>query len=197
MQVMPSTASAIARRIGVAYSPARLNEPEYNMRLGTAVLQQMTNEQGGSYALTAASYNAGPGRAAQWVGACGDPRGGTTDPTDFIVDRGLDILLPGPFHSTAQHMNRHLAAISCAFRRRHDEGCRRPEARRLDTWLDAERPWTAALYRLALTLLPKRVPHVRRKPVKAVKRADAQPQSSTPSACANPMSAGSDVGPSA
>ena len=84
MQVMPSTASAIARRIGVGYSAARLNEPEYNMKLGTAVLQQMTNEQGGSYALTAASYNAGPGRAAQWVGACGDPRGGTTDPTDFI-----------------------------------------------------------------------------------------------------------------
>lgn len=84
MQVMPSTASAIARRIGVPYSPARLNDPEYNMKLGTAVLQQMTSDQGGSYALTAASYNAGPGRAAQWVSACGDPRGGSTDPTDFI-----------------------------------------------------------------------------------------------------------------
>jgi soluble lytic murein transglycosylase len=84
MQVMPSTASATARRVGIGYSASRLNEPEYNMRLGTAVLQQMLNDQGGSYVLTAASYNAGPGRAAQWVASCGDPRGAATDPADFI-----------------------------------------------------------------------------------------------------------------
>ena len=31
-----------------------------------------------------AAYNAGPGRPTQWVGFCGDPRGATTDPIDFI-----------------------------------------------------------------------------------------------------------------
>ena len=84
MQVMPSTGQAIARRIGVGYSAARLNEPDYNMTLGTAVLQEMLNDQGGSYVLTAAAYNAGPGRAAQWITTCGDPRGASTDPADFI-----------------------------------------------------------------------------------------------------------------
>ncbi len=84
MQVMPSTAQAIARHIGVSYSASRLNEPEYNMQLGTAVLQQMLDDEGGSYLLTAAAYNAGPGRAAQWITTCGDPRGASTDPADFI-----------------------------------------------------------------------------------------------------------------
>lgn len=84
MQVMPSTGQAIARRIGVSYSAARLNEPDYNMRLGTAILQSMMDGEGGSYVLTAAAYNAGPGRAAQWITSCGDPRGASTDPADFI-----------------------------------------------------------------------------------------------------------------
>ncbi len=84
MQVMPSTAQAIARHIGVGYSASRLNEPDYNMQLGTAILQQMLDDEGGSYVLTAAAYNAGPGRAAQWIAACGDPRGASTDPADFI-----------------------------------------------------------------------------------------------------------------
>jgi soluble lytic murein transglycosylase len=54
------------------------------MRLGTAILEQMLEDQGGSYLLTAAAYNDGPGRAAQWVASCGDPRGSQADPTDFI-----------------------------------------------------------------------------------------------------------------
>lgn len=84
MQLMPGTASAVARHIGVRYSAARLNEPDYNMLLGTAYLGEMLQEQGGSYVLTAAAYNAGPGRAAQWVASCGDPRASATDPADFI-----------------------------------------------------------------------------------------------------------------
>ena len=31
-----------------------------------------------------AAYNAGPGRPPQWVQFCGDPRGGSTDPIDFV-----------------------------------------------------------------------------------------------------------------
>jgi len=84
MQVMPSTAQAIARHMGIGYSATRLNDPEYNMQVGTAILQQMLEDEGGSYLLTAAAYNAGPGRAAQWITTCGDPRGALTDPADFI-----------------------------------------------------------------------------------------------------------------
>ena len=84
MQVMPATARSTAKRIGVAYEPGRMNDPDYNMRLGSAYLGQMINGFGGSYVLAAAAYNAGPGRPAAWVGFCGDPRSSNTDPLDFI-----------------------------------------------------------------------------------------------------------------
>lgn len=84
MQLMPSTAKILARRIGVSYSPAQLDEPEYNMRLGASFLGQLVSQFSGSYIMAAAGYNAGPGRPTQWTQFCGDPRGGSTDPVDFI-----------------------------------------------------------------------------------------------------------------
>jgi soluble lytic murein transglycosylase len=54
------------------------------MRLGAAYLGQLVTQFSGSYVMAAAGYNAGPGRPAQWATFCGDPRGGSTDPVDFI-----------------------------------------------------------------------------------------------------------------
>ncbi len=82
MQLMPRTAAGLARRLGLGYSPSRLDDPDYNMRLGAGYLDQLVNDFGGSYVLAAAAYNAGPARPPQWITACGDPR--TSDPTDFI-----------------------------------------------------------------------------------------------------------------
>lgn len=84
MQILPSTAQIVARRMGVGYSAAQLYEPEYNMRLGSSYLGQMVDRFSGSYIMAAAGYNAGPGRPAQWIGWCGDPRTGGQDPLDFI-----------------------------------------------------------------------------------------------------------------
>ena len=84
MQLMPSTAAILARRMGVSYSPGRLDEPDYNIRLGSTYLGQLVDELGGSYVLAAAAYNAGPGRAHQWMNDCGDPKSGSVDPSDFI-----------------------------------------------------------------------------------------------------------------
>lgn len=84
MQLMPTTASAVARQLGEPYSVDRLFEPQFNMRLGSRYLGDMISTFNGSYIMAAAAYNAGPGRPAQWVNLCGDPRGGTTDPLDFI-----------------------------------------------------------------------------------------------------------------
>ena len=84
MQLLPSTASIVARRMGVSYSASMLYEPDYNMRLGSAFLGQLVNQFSGSYVMAAAGYNAGPGRLSQWTAFCGDPRGGTSDPLDFI-----------------------------------------------------------------------------------------------------------------
>ncbi|MEW6391127.1 MAG: lytic transglycosylase domain-containing protein [Pseudomonadota bacterium] len=84
MQLMPATASLVARKLGEDHSVDRLSDASYNMRLGSVYLGQMVNKFSGSYIMAAAAYNAGPGRPARWVNQCGDPRGATTDPLDFI-----------------------------------------------------------------------------------------------------------------
>ena len=38
----------------------------------------------GAYALALAAYNAGPSRVKKWLRTYGDPRGGVTDPIDWI-----------------------------------------------------------------------------------------------------------------
>jgi soluble lytic murein transglycosylase len=84
MQLMPATAAYTARRLGEPYSIDRLFDADYNMRLGAKNLGMMIDTFGGSYLMAAAAYNAGPGRPTEWITACGDPRGGGTDPLDYI-----------------------------------------------------------------------------------------------------------------
>jgi soluble lytic murein transglycosylase len=84
MQLMPATAQILARRQGLAYSTYELEDPDYNMRLGSAYLGQLVSQFSGSYIMAAAGYNAGPGRPVQWTIGCGDPRSASTDPLDWI-----------------------------------------------------------------------------------------------------------------
>jgi soluble lytic murein transglycosylase len=84
MQLIPATARHDAARLGLPYSESRLWEAEYNMRLGAYELGQMVDTFGGSYAMAAAAYNAGPNRPPQWVMDCGDPRAAGADPLDFV-----------------------------------------------------------------------------------------------------------------
>nr|MBA3811337.1 lytic transglycosylase domain-containing protein [Caulobacteraceae bacterium] len=84
MQLMPATAQGVARRLGLPYQADELDDPDYNMRLGSAFLGDLVNEFSGSYLMAAAAYNAGPGRPVQWSTTCGDPRSSSTDPVDFI-----------------------------------------------------------------------------------------------------------------
>jgi len=84
MQLLPSTAAIVARKMGVGYSASMLYEPDYNMRLGSSYLGSIVNQFSGSYIMAAAGYNAGPGRPAAWINMCGDPRAGSQDPLDFI-----------------------------------------------------------------------------------------------------------------
>jgi soluble lytic murein transglycosylase len=84
MQLMPHTADVVARKIGEPYSAGMLDDPDYNMRLGASYLGHMINSFSGSYVLATAGYNAGPGRPAEWIGYCGDPRASGSDPVDFI-----------------------------------------------------------------------------------------------------------------
>lgn len=67
MQLLPGTAAAVARRIGLAYSGAQsLYEPATNIALGSAYLRQMEDKYAATYQAIAA-YNAGPGPVARWL----------------------------------------------------------------------------------------------------------------------------------
>ncbi len=102
MQFLPSTASGVARRLGMSYSAERLWDPDYNMTLGSYHLGELMTQFSGSMLLTTVGYNAGPARAPQWVARCGDPRGGGAgggiDPVDFIEC--------APFTETRNYMMR-------------------------------------------------------------------------------------------
>lgn len=74
MQLMPGTARETAGKIGMSYDPASLNDPSYNIQLGSTYFQSMLRYYGGSYPLAVAAYNAGPGNVNKWIAANGDPR---------------------------------------------------------------------------------------------------------------------------
>jgi soluble lytic murein transglycosylase len=85
MQLMPATASFIANKMQLPFTPARLTEDGlYNVLLGRAYLETLIDDFGGSYALAIAGYNAGPGRVRQWIRDYGDPRGGDIGMVDWI-----------------------------------------------------------------------------------------------------------------
>lgn len=68
MQLMPGTASWIARRIGLAgYQQSAVHDIDTNVLLGTSYLKYVLDSLGHPVLATAA-YNAGPGRARAWLG---------------------------------------------------------------------------------------------------------------------------------
>jgi soluble lytic murein transglycosylase len=85
MQLMPATARATARNIRMPFSVERLTtDPLYNATLGAHHLGELLGGLRRSYVLTFVGYNAGPGRALEWIRNYGDPRDGSADPVDWI-----------------------------------------------------------------------------------------------------------------
>ena len=67
MQIMPATARETARYIGLSgFKPEQINDRETNIVIGTAYLKRALDDFGGSMAMAAAAYNAGPGRPRVW-----------------------------------------------------------------------------------------------------------------------------------
>lgn len=67
MQLMPATARLVARKIGLAgYSPDQIADVRTNTLLGSAYLSDLMQQFDGSEILSAAGYNAGPGRSRRW-----------------------------------------------------------------------------------------------------------------------------------
>lgn len=84
MQVLPSTAEHVAPRLGLAFDAGRLNDPEYNVRIGSGYLAELVAKFGPAVSLVAAGYNAGPGRPTRWVEMLGDPRNPDVDVVDWV-----------------------------------------------------------------------------------------------------------------
>jgi len=72
MQLMPGTARAEARRLGLSYSASRLRDPDYNLRLGISHLDSLFSDFRGDTVLVLAAYNAGPSAAQAWYEEFGD-----------------------------------------------------------------------------------------------------------------------------
>lgn len=66
MQIMPNTAKWTAKKIGMEYRDAMLTDRDINLQLGTNYLKIVLDDFGGSQAMAAAAYNAGPNRPRRW-----------------------------------------------------------------------------------------------------------------------------------
>jgi soluble lytic murein transglycosylase len=70
MQLLPSTAEGVSRRLGLPWQGAdSLFRPEVNVPLGTAYLAQRIGDNGGLAYRAIAAYNAGQGAVQRWMAA--------------------------------------------------------------------------------------------------------------------------------
>jgi soluble lytic murein transglycosylase len=68
MQLMPSTARTTARKLSLSFRPNRdLLDANKNIRLGTAHLKEVLDNNKGHFVLATASYNAGLYRVKSWL----------------------------------------------------------------------------------------------------------------------------------
>jgi soluble lytic murein transglycosylase len=85
MQLIPTTARAVAKALNLNYQPDLLGaDGHYNVSLGKAYLSDMLEKYDGSYVLALAAYNAGPGSVQRWLKMNGDPRRNDIDVIDWI-----------------------------------------------------------------------------------------------------------------
>jgi peptidoglycan lytic transglycosylase len=104
LQVMPVTAKHVCRDYKIKCQIDRLmKDPAYNTMLGSAYIADRMAEFTGSYVLTLAGYNAGPGRAREWIKEFGDPRDRKIDPIDWIHRI--------PFEETREYVQKVLSNI--------------------------------------------------------------------------------------
>lgn len=100
MQLMPATARAVSGWEQVSYKSSRLiSDADYNVRLGSAYLEDLLGRFNGMLPMAFAAYNAGPHRVTQWVQRFGDPRSMTSDE---IID-WIEMI---PFRETRNYVQR-------------------------------------------------------------------------------------------
>lgn len=102
MQVMPGTASDVARDLRLEHEAARvLADWRYNATLGSEYLAQMAQRFDGNIIMISAAYNAGPARPPRWMDDFGDPRTDSADDTNIV-----DWIEHIPFRETRNYVMR-------------------------------------------------------------------------------------------
>jgi soluble lytic murein transglycosylase len=85
MQLLPATAQTVARRLGMNFRVDMLTaDPQANIKLGAAYLDEMLGRFEGSLVMAAAAYNAGPRRVDEWLATYGNPLRGERDLLDWM-----------------------------------------------------------------------------------------------------------------
>ena len=79
MQLLPSTAERVARRTGQPSPAGKLYDPDTNIALGVAHLQELLQEYQGDPLKALAAYNGGEAAVAKW-----QLRFGTLEPDEFV-----------------------------------------------------------------------------------------------------------------
>ncbi|MGG5818691.1 transglycosylase SLT domain-containing protein [Falsiroseomonas sp. HW251] len=100
MQLLPTTAQAVARRLNVPHNTAMLTtDAAHNIRLGSAYIQDRLARYDGALPLAAAAYNAGAGRVDEWLVTYGDPRA----PNGPDIREWIELI---PFAETRNYVQR-------------------------------------------------------------------------------------------
>ncbi len=106
MQLMPATARELGNRLRGSFSTSRLENPDFNIELGTYHLKHMIDLFDGNVQLAVASYNAGQGNVMRWKRSNRRP-----------MDELLESI---PFPETRNYVKR-VTILSSGFRRLNEE----------------------------------------------------------------------------
>ena len=96
-QLMPATASGVAKKMGVSYSSSKIWDVATNLKIGSYYLDGLMSDNYGSPMLALASYNAGPANTTRWLEAL---------PPDAPVDRWTESVT---FRETRHYIKRVLS----------------------------------------------------------------------------------------
>ncbi|WP_413203588.1 lytic transglycosylase domain-containing protein [Rhodospirillum sp. A1_3_36] len=100
MQLMPATARKVSGQEGIPFDQDKLtSDPAYNVRLGSRYFGDLMKQFGGSIVLSAAGYNAGPGRPIGWMKDNGDPR-------SMSLENAIDWIEKIPYPETRNYVQR-------------------------------------------------------------------------------------------
>ncbi len=98
MQLLPSTAKEMAKKLEMGFAPSRLYEPDYNITVGSYYLSRLINGYDGSYVMAIAAYNAGPGNVRKWMQQFGRPGNS--------IDSAINWIEKIPFAETRNYVQR-------------------------------------------------------------------------------------------